>query len=194
MIEFKGAEATIEVIQLYNQKVIVKTRNEKKYRIKSLDEKLRSFRTKREARIILKLNNSNVNSPKILALGKYTIMMSFVEGVLMRDLPENEEFMKPIGNEVKKMHLSGVVHGDLTPANIIIKNNTPFIIDFGLAEVTNNLEEKAIDLLLFKRSVSKKSFEIFLSSYIEKNPEGKKVIDKLKEVELRGRYNVRTLT
>ena len=133
MNKLKGAEAIIEVVKLYNKKVIVKTRNEKKYRIKSLDEKLRSFRTRREARIILKLNNSNVKTPNVLALGKYTIIMSFVEGKLMRDLPEKEEFMKPIGDEVKKMHLSGIIHGDLTPANIIINENIPFIIDFGLA-------------------------------------------------------------
>lgn len=194
MNKLEGAEATIEVMELYGKKVVIKTRNEKKYRVKVLDEKLRSLRTKREARIILKLNKYNINSPKILAFGKYTLIMSFVDGILMRDLPENEVVMEPIGNEVKKMHLSGIIHGDLTPANIIISKNTPFIIDFGLSELTNNLEERAVDLLLFKRSVKKSSFELFLCSYLEKNPDGKKVVNKLKEVELRGRYNVRTLT
>ncbi|MEM0200785.1 MAG: KEOPS complex kinase/ATPase Bud32 [Candidatus Micrarchaeaceae archaeon] len=193
MNNLKGAEAVIEVHTFYGKNVIIKTRLEKKYRVKILDEKLRYSRTRREARILLKLNKLDINVPKLIAVGKYSLMMSFIDGTLMRDLPENIELIGDIGKEVKKMHISGIVHGDLTPANIIIKENSPFIIDFGLAEVSNSLEEKAIDLLLFKRSVSKKAFELFLEGYVEKNHESKKILDKLKEVELRGRYNLRTL-
>ena len=50
MQEFKGAEAIVYPIDYFDLNVLVKERIEKKYREKSLDEKLRTERTRQEAK------------------------------------------------------------------------------------------------------------------------------------------------
>jgi tRNA A-37 threonylcarbamoyl transferase component Bud32 len=68
-----------------------------------------------------------------------------------------------------------------------------FVIDFGLAEATNSIEDKAVDLLLMKRSVDEKYYRRFAQSYKKECREAKVVIKRLEEMEKRGRYQARTL-
>ncbi len=194
MVEiYEGAEAIASCDIIYNTEVLIKTRFCKKYRVTSLDEELREFRTKREAKILGILEKASIYVPRLIAVGKYTIIMERIHGVLLRDTKQKTNVMKKIGIIAKKMHACGVVHGDFTPANIIISKNKIYIIDFGLGLITNSIEEKALDLLLFKRSVDKKDFEIFIKAYAKDNFEYKKVIGKLNDIEKRGRYQIRTL-
>ncbi len=189
----EGAEATTYLDELFGVEVIIKIRAEKRYRVVELDEKLRIFRTKREAKILAILQKAMLPVPELIAVGKYTIIMKKLDGVLLRDIDQKITFMKDIGKVVKKMHENGVVHGDLTPANIMIKENKPSIIDFGLGEITKSPEERAIDILLFKRSLNKKEFSAFLQAYSENNKDYSNTLIKLQEIEKRGRYQIRTL-
>ncbi len=53
------------------------------------------------------------------------------------------------------MHEAGVVHGDLTTSNIMIKNDenhSIVFIDFGLASTQPNIEDKAVDLYVLERA------------------------------------------
>ena len=189
----EGAEATTYLDKLFGVDIIIKNRDEKKYRVKELDEKLRIFRTKREAKILAILQKASIPIPNLIAVGKYSIIMEKLEGLLLRDIEQKITFMKDIGTVVKKMHENGVVHGDLTPANIIIKENKPNIIDFGLGEITKSPEERAIDILLFKRSLNKKEFSAFLEAYSKDNKDYSNTLFRLHEIEKRGRYQIRTL-
>lgn len=185
----QGAEAKI----FLDGNKIIKERIPKNYRIKEIDEKLRFFRTKREAKIIEK---SPINAPKIFSTNKETIEMEFIDGNLLKDvfdkLEKNKrtEILKKIGKEIRKLHDSGIIHGDLTTANIILKNNEPFFVDFGLGFFSHKEEDKAVDIYLFKQVIEAKhynfseEFKHILEGYLADNSFARR-LDKIGQ---RGRY------
>jgi len=70
-----------------------------------------------------------------------------------------------------------------------------YIIDFGLGFQNGKFEDKAVDLHLLKEALEAKHFQHhetlfkeFLKSYTNKNAESKKVLERLRAVEKRGRY------
>lgn len=189
----EGAEAKIYIGKIWGEMIVVKERVQKKYREKALDEKLRSIRTKNEARIMYRATNAGVDVPTLLGVGKFSIYMSYVKGRLFRDMQKKGEVLEKLGELLARLHNVDIVHGDFTPANVIVDNGRPYVIDFGLASISKSLEEKAIDLLLMKRSLNQKQYKIFENSYIPNSKDGKKVLERLKEIEKRGRYQNRTL-
>mgnify|MGYP001563332352 CR=1 FL=1 len=69
-----------------------------------------------------------------------------------------------------------------------------FFIDFGLGFISHKIEDKAVDLHLFREALEAKHFKYwktlfkeFLKGY-EKYSEHKKVLEQLRKVEKRGRY------
>jgi N6-L-threonylcarbamoyladenine synthase/protein kinase Bud32 len=91
---------------------------------------------------------------------------------------------------IKKMHDGGIIHGDLTTANILIDNDSPILIDFGLGKYSSLLEDYGTDLLVFKKSLttivpneSDKLFNWFLDGY-----DSEEIVKKIDEIEKRGRY------
>lgn len=66
---------------------------------------------------------------------------------------------RSIGTALGKMHDAGVVHGDLTTSNIMVKD-TPGVepgfqivmIDFGLGTMQPHIEDKAVDLYVLERA------------------------------------------
>ena len=73
---------------------------------------------------------------------------------------EEDENMKSVlhrvGQEVGKLHLHDVIHGDLTTSNIILRESTyePVLIDFGLGSQSTLAEDKAVDLYVLERAVN----------------------------------------
>lgn len=189
----EGAEAKIYTQNILGNKLIFKVRGSKKYRSAPLDERIRKLRTKREAKIMLKAFKEGIAVPKLVAVSKFTICMEMIDGKLLKDTKVSLLSFSKSGTLLAKMHNSNISHGDFTPANIILSNGKPFAIDFGLSEITLSWEEKAMDLLLMKRAVSKTQFRYFLSGYAELQ-NARLALLKLKEIEKRGRYKIRTLT
>ena len=75
-----------------------------------------------------------------------------------------------------------------------VKNFNVFFVDFGLGFISHKIEDKAVDIHLFKEALEAKHFEHwqglfeeFLKGY-EVYSEHKKVLEQLKKVEARGRY------
>ena len=60
----QGAES----ILFLNRRKIIKNRIKKTYRIKQIDESLRKFRTRREAKILQKLQQINFPAPRLLKI------------------------------------------------------------------------------------------------------------------------------
>ncbi|MEM3227873.1 MAG: KEOPS complex kinase/ATPase Bud32 [Candidatus Micrarchaeaceae archaeon] len=201
----EGAEAEIYAAKLLGRKVIVKYRPIKRYREKELDEELRKQRTKVEARIQAKLYNSEVDVPAVIMVGKYWIAMERIDGETLNRVKtrgskkwENgpmRRAMERAGEQLGRVHSLGVVHGDFTPANLMLdKNGRLWIIDFGLSIFSNSDEERALDLLLMKRSVSEGAYSAFMEKYEKALGDGSKlVLERLKSIEKRGRYQSRTL-
>jgi Kae1-associated kinase Bud32 len=118
--------------------------------------------------------------------------MEKIDGKLLAKLPRAKRFYELAGKQLALMHSHDVIHGDFTPANIIVSGKKVFVIDFGLAEQNPDPEGKAIDLLLMKRSLPLEMYSAFEKSYIASGG-SKSTLSALSKIELRGRYQKRTL-
>jgi len=195
----EGAEAKIYLTSIFGNIVLVKVRFRKKYRERALDESLRRSRTKQEAHAMIIARRAGVSVPVVIAFDKFSIYMQRLEGRLLREVLSDTNANLPyavfveLGRELAKMHNANIAHGDFTPANIILNNNShAFIIDFGLSEITSSMEAKALDLLLMKRSITSEQYSAFLQGYAAYS-KSKEVLARLNEIEKRGRYQTRTL-
>ncbi|MEM3737883.1 MAG: KEOPS complex kinase/ATPase Bud32, partial [archaeon] len=148
-----GAEAKIFDGNYLGIPTIIKKRIPKKYRIKEIDEKIRSERTKEEAYVISKAYEI-IRVPRILEidLKEKTIVLEKIEGCKLKDIAEDTVWIfEKVGRAVAKMHENGIVHGDLTTSNILIKDDDPYFIDFGLSFFSKDVEDFAMDLLVFEK-------------------------------------------
>lgn len=65
---------------------------------------------------------------------------------------------------IAKLHDGSIIHGDLTTSNILVKDNKPYFIDFGLSYISSNqLEDQAVDLYVLEKA--------FLSTHPELDKE-----------------------
>ena len=103
-----------------------------------------------------------------------------------------------IGELIGRLHKNGIIHGDLTTSNMILNSEgTIFFVDFGLGEKSKELEARGVDLHLMKRALQSTHFrfaEECFNSVIEGYSKvlgcetAKNVLDKIKQIEKRGRY------
>lgn len=196
---YQGAEAVIDLCEWMGATVIVKTRVAKGYRVRELDESIRRSRTVREASLLNAAKKAGVNTPFIYHVNPVEgwIVMSYVEGESLRSLQGSNAFpslVRVLGEMVGRLHSAGIVHGDLTPANVIISGGRLTLIDFGLGEYSNEVEKKAEDIYTLFSSLaalpdSGKLAEGFLESYRSSAGESAaKVEERLREIGRRGRY------
>ena len=111
---------------------------------------------------------------------------------------EKRELCVKVGVLIGKMHRCGVVHGDLTTSNMILSGEGKiFLVDFGLGEKNTELEARGVDLHLMKRALqsthyqfAEDCFKHVLKGYSEvlESKYTQKVIEKIREIERRGRY------
>lgn len=61
-----------------------------------------------------------------------------------------------IGRAVAKLHDGGMIHGDLTTSNMIVReaDEALVLIDFGLATIATLPEDKAVDLYVLERAIT----------------------------------------
>lgn len=142
-----GAEA--EILQL-DSSWLKKIRTVQEFRHPILDSRLRKRRTKREFKVLTKLHSLGVNVPQVkdLDLEECSFCIEYIDGkCIVEDM--SLEILKLSLVEIARMHKAGIVHGDLTPLNILFKDKDIFLIDFGLSEFSVNREERAVDLNVF---------------------------------------------
>jgi Kae1-associated kinase Bud32 len=198
----QGAEAKIflEDNQILKQRIV------KGYRHPELDETIRKSRTKREGKILGKALALGINVPKVFNLDshgrvndRFDLKIKFIEGDkvadCLNDYEEEKQFdvMRKLGEQVSLLHEGDLIHGDLTTSNVLLKDDSVFIIDFGLGFVSKKIEDKAVDLHLIKQALEAKHwqnwealFDNFLKGYVWSSAE--EVVERLKKVEARGRY------
>jgi len=114
-----------------------------------------------------------------------------------------------IGECVAELHSIGIIHGDLTTSNLLLlsqkekvsdNNHIIIPIDFGLSTGSEHPEERAVDLYVLERALlsahfsDSKFFDSVLEVYLERlatktqdMSAAKKIVEKLKDVRLRGR-------
>jgi len=185
----KGAESII----IFKENSVLKKRIPKPYRIKEFDEYIRKKRNKREVKILKKLEK-HIKVPKIVNIKDFEIEMELIKGETLKDVLEKKGLDKKIIEQmaeiVSKIHELGIIHGDLTLKNFILKDNDLYLIDFGLSFFSHSIEDKATDLVVLKDIFSlegkEELFDYFLEHYKQKDKE--KILKKIEEIEERGRY------
>jgi TP53 regulating kinase and related kinases len=124
--------------------------------------------------------------------------------------------MRRVGGAIGRLHEIGIIHGDLTTSNLMLRpypaldsaagashndNSTPtpslegtiFLIDFGLATQTVQDEDRAVDLYVLERAFSathpaaEQLFQEVLRCYGESFKDAKMVLRRLDDVRARGR-------
>jgi len=197
----KGAEADIYLTLWNEKKSILKIREKKDYRNPILDKRIREQRTIRESSIMADVKSFGVCSPLVYYVDTKMcrIYMQHMKGNLVRDL-SNQKMIKAcqeIGKIVGKLHKNGIMHGDLTTSNFLSLNDKVFVIDFGLAQRTDKIEDHAIDLRLFKEilnsahaNIMEKAWAEFLKDYkkVVGSSRYNRVLSQVSVIESRGRY------
>ena len=119
--------------------------------------------------------------------------MERIFGSLMKDTLRNEH-LKEAGRTVGSLHRSGIVHGDLTTSNMVMRDGRCVLIDFGLSGVSSDLEARGVDLhVLFQTLESTTDRfpelkEAFRKGYEEVFDGAAEVLAREREIEKRGRY------
>lgn len=180
---------------------ILKIRKKKDYRIDSLDTRIRTLRTVREAKLISEAKSFGISTPLVYFVDeqKCMIYLQFIKGNLIKDLPPKQiiKMCTKIGKMIGTLHKNGIMHGDLTTSNFIFSKNRLVILDFGLAQKTDKIDDYAIDLRLFKEvlnsahaTIMEAAWTSFVNGY--QNTLGKsfteRVINQVLVIESRGRY------
>ena len=95
-----------------------------------------------------------------------------------------------LGCEISKLHSADIIHGDITTSNILFDDGKLVFIDFGLGRYSQLKEDKAVDLLVLKKSLQSidynlavKYFDLVLKGYDDDS-----ILKVINDIESRGRY------
>jgi TP53 regulating kinase and related kinases len=220
----------------------LKYRPSKPYRHPLLDARLTKARILAEARVLARCRRDGVLVPAVYAVDESAgwIMMEWIEGVPVRhginqwlgerpistettsdnapDVVPPEDaaalvnLMQRIGTAVGHLHRTGIIHGDLTTSNMMLRpwkkelaNGTHVtekdallegdvvLIDFGLALQGSSDEDRAVDLYVLERAFgsthprAEPLFNEVLKAYEKTFKHTGRVLKKLDDVRQRGR-------
>lgn len=192
----------------------LKVRPSKPWRHEILDKRLTKQRILAESRVLVKCSQSTASPavPAVLGMDweKGWLALEWIEGrtvkaaIRERDISLGDEGLKEmmmrVGEAVAKLHSIGVVHGDLTTSNLMLRGNSEgmegeiVVIDFGLAGQSVQEEERAVDLYVLERAFGSTHpreegfFEVVLEGYVKGSGKwGKGVMRRLEDVRMRGR-------
>ena len=146
----RGAEATVD----FAGSTVVKRRLAKGYRHPDLDERLRTTRTRAEARLTSEARRHGVPTPLVVDVDPVEGVITFQqvgEADLADDLTPDR--VERVGRYLARLHAAGIVHGDPTTRNVRVAPDGEFLIDFGLGFHSGHVEDHAMDLHVFRQSV-----------------------------------------
>ncbi len=212
-----GAEAVIYLEEDEEHgKVLVKERIKKGYRLPELDSMIRKCRTRHEERLIRRAGRAGIAVPMIFDSSGDRISMEYIEGDKVKDVfndaddKKKGEICQFIGESLGKLHSTGIVHGDFTTSNMILKRDGHrrqksrqcrsfherlFIIDLGLGKHSTRPEDQAADLFLLYEALKAAHFKYLneawqkiLKSYQQEYSQARDVLTRLERIEKRRRY------
>ena len=197
----KGAESNIVKSSYLGRDAVLKNRVSKNYRILEIDNKIRKARTKLEAKLLSDVKKAGVVTPILydVDLHDKTILMEEIKGDLVKDII-NEDLAYEIGENIAKFHNLNIIHGDITSSNMMVNDKNQLVfIDFGLGRYSDLFEDKAVDLLVLKKSLQSidyntaikifdKVLEGYADEYNDDSLNREQIIKKINEIESRGRY------
>ena len=189
MTQATGAEASVTL----GEELVVKQRVRKTYRRPELDLRLITERTRAEARLISAARRSGVPTPVIRDITGDSIVMERIAGTLIRDAL-SEEHLEEAGRTVGNLHRAGIVHGDLTTSNMVIRDGRCVLIDFGLAAVSQEVEARGVDIHVLFQTLESTTDDFpllkdaFRTGYAQVFDGAADVFSREQDIEKRGRY------
>ena len=202
-ILYRGAEAKIQLSVYMGFKVVEKRRIKKLYRIKNIDDRLISYRTKEEAKLMTEARNCGISVPIIydVNLEEGIITMEYLDGKrikdILNDISEKEriQICNKIGESIARFHNNDIIHGDITTSNMILLDDRVHFIDFGLGEKNSEIETKGVDLHVLMEALESthskyaNCFKYVLDGYRKEfKGNANVVVKKIEEIVKRGRY------
>ncbi|WP_123536043.1 bifunctional N(6)-L-threonylcarbamoyladenine synthase/serine/threonine protein kinase [Halosimplex salinum] len=196
--EQQGAEATVT----FEDDRVVKRRNPRSYRHPALDERLRTERTRIEARLTSEARRQGVPTPLVWDVDTESSAITF-QRVGECDLDDGltTERVRAVGRHLARIHDAGFVHGDPTTRNVRVApgdgaagGDRVFLIDFGLGYHTGHEEDHAMDLHVFAQSLAGTADDADRlqaaaeAAYRRTSERADTVLDRLRAIEGRGRY------
>ena len=202
MLVKQGAEAELRRTEFLGRPSIEKYRRPKAYRLVALDDELRRSRIRHETRLMAEARAAGVAVPILydIDLVENKIVMEFVDGPTAKEVldqggPTAIKLARAIGEIVGRLHRAGIIHGDLTTSNMIVRDRRIVMIDFSLGGKDDGVEARGVDLHLLKEALG--SSHARAASYYREALRGYRktmgrgadeVIATAKEIESRGRY------
>lgn len=198
----KGAEANLYEDKWLNHDAFIKERILKSYRIPEIDNRLRKERTRKEAKLLGESKRCGVKTPLIYDINKKqnTLTLEKIHGRMIKNVFERvgteriKNISRKIGENIARLHNCGIIHGDLTTSNLILEDDKIVFIDFGLGKNSDLIEDKGVDLLVFKKAISGIHYKIadlcfseILKGY-ETAENYEETVRKIEDIERRGRY------
>ena len=200
----QGAEATVAIAD----GTVTKERGPRDYRHPDLDARLRSERTRREARATSEARRHGVPTPVLRDVdpATHTIVSQAVGD---RDLKAalDADAVAAVGRNLATIHDAGLVHGDPTVRNVRVRATAEgegasrsdgrprvFLIDFGLSYDSRDAEDHAMDLHVLAQSIAgvaddaETLVDRATAAYREASEHPDAVLDSLRAIEGRGRY------
>ena len=197
----RGAEAVLYLDNKDNETVLVKDRTKKGYRLPELDGRIRRQRTRHEDRLLERARRAGIDAPRVFDVSENKLIMEFIGGEKVKDVLDGmgkgrrEETCGLIGEALGKLHASGIMHGDFTTSNMILKKTKLFIIDFGLGKFSTKIEDQAVDLYLLQEALKAAHFKYLneawqkiLKSYRQHYAQAPEVLLRLEKIGKRRRY------
>lgn len=202
---YRGAEADVVRGEWQGLDAVFKVRKPLPYRLPVLDRAIRSQRTLREAEMLHQSKKAGVAVPFLFYVDvpATTLVMEYVEGDRVKDLvtslsgEDAASLFVRFGSDVARLHSAGVMHGDLTTANVVRRDGGLVFIDFGLSLRTTRLEDHAVDLRLIKETlvgahpeVASTALDALFRGYASGvgKARSRAVLRQLQNIERRGRY------
>ncbi|MFO7927147.1 MAG: bifunctional N(6)-L-threonylcarbamoyladenine synthase/serine/threonine protein kinase [Halobacteriota archaeon] len=192
----QGAEAIVDLDR--NRGSAFKRRVSKAYRHPELDARLRRRRTRSEARLTSEARRVGVPTPVVFDVDprEGLLEVEFVGDADLRDAIA-ESSVRRVGEHLARCHDAGFVHGDPTPRNVRVRRNEGgdalvYLIDFGLGYHSDHVEDYAMDLHVFEGAVAGTAgdpaacIDAFEDAYQAVGDD--RVLDRLRDIETRGRY------
>jgi Kae1-associated kinase Bud32 len=201
----RGAEAALRRVDWWGFPALLKERDPKSYRPKSLDDRLRRDRTKTEVRLLVDARRVGVRTPLVydVDLDRHRIILEELPGPTLKELLERDAedratlqpYVRAFGETLGRLHGGGMSHGDLTSSNELYPDGDggrPALLDLSMGSRNASVEELGIDLHLVEEDLKSLHpdgaalFKVFLTGYDAGNPHGAKAVRK-RAREIRGR-------
>ena len=195
----QGAEAIVHAGTWMGEEAVLKQRQPRTWRHPDLDARLTKSRMSAEVRLLRRLHLAGIPVPVLLAIDSTDgwMITSRMPGAPLFEHLRNggeSEMLEELGAMIRRIHATGISHGDLTTHNILWDAEQGLsIIDFGLSQITDDTEPLGLDLQVLNECLKashpsiEDAIERVLAGYL--NEGGKDVVKRFNDIRRRVRYH-----